>query len=78
MLLIGVVQPDMSGAQHLVISAALAFASVGATAGSIILDRAATVHGSSRGQRLRDNGWSIVLMVDGILLLLTAVALACI
>lgn len=57
------------------LSAALAIAGVTAAVVSVVLHRATVGDGSHRPGALRDNGWSIVLMVDGVLLLATSMAL---
>lgn len=59
---------------HLMVSGALTIAGVAAAIVSIALRRATT---ADHGRGMRNSGWSIVLMVDGVLLLTTAVALAC-
>jgi hypothetical protein len=55
--------------------AALAIAGVAAAIGSVVLHRAPSAAGSRR-RRLQDSGWPIVLMVDGALLLATALLFA--
>lgn len=58
------------------ISAALAVAGVAAAVVSVFLRRMIGADDLSRRRGPRDGGWSIVLMVDGALLLATALALA--